>query len=120
LIQPEYDAQNIPEIEAFYQSGQTVAAPIYARNHSDGSRAIIMGDFYDGISFPDIYQGALFVTDVSLGTVDALILNDQNQVTDVRRFDSRLPRITFMESGPDDNLYYISLDDGSIGRWRAA
>jgi glucose/arabinose dehydrogenase len=119
LIQPEYDAADIPEIEAFYQSGQTVTAPIYARNHADGARAIVMGDFYEGTSFPSIYQDALFIADVNEGTVDALILDDRNQVTEVRRFDSGVRSIVFIESGPDSNLYYANIAEGTIGRWRA-
>jgi glucose/arabinose dehydrogenase/HAMP domain-containing protein len=119
LPQPEYDAADIPEIEAFYQSGQTVTAPIYARNHADGAKAIVLGDFYEGTSFPSIYQGALFVADVNEGTVDALILNGQNRVTEVRRFASGIKGIVYMESGSDDNLYYVNINEGTIGRWRS-
>lgn len=101
-------------------NGASVQAPAYARNHSTGARAIVLGDFYDGNTFPSVYNGALFVADVNEGTVDALTLNDQNQVVSVRRFASGLPGIVYMETGADGNLYYVDLITGSINRWRPA
>lgn len=118
LRQPEYDAANIPAIEAFYSSGQAVTAPIYARNHNEGARAIIMGDFYDGNTFPSIYNGALFISDVNEGTVDALTLDANNNVVAVRRFATGAQGVVQMVTGPDGNLYYVNLGTGVIGRWR--
>ncbi|MFK0730324.1 MAG: Calx-beta domain-containing protein [Gloeotrichia echinulata GP01] len=118
LRQPSYDAANIPAIEALYNPDQVVTAPIYARNHSAGAKAIIIGDFYDGNTFPSIYNDTVFVADVNEGTVDALTLNSENRVTAVRRFASGIPGIVYMETGPDGNLYYVNLGTNSIGRWR--
>jgi glucose/arabinose dehydrogenase len=118
LRQPSYDAANIPAIEALYNPDQVVTAPIYARNHSAGARAIVLGDFYDGNTFPSAYNDTVFVADVNEGTVDALTLNSENRVTAVRRFASGIPGIVYMETGPDGNLYYVNLGTNSIGRWR--
>jgi glucose/arabinose dehydrogenase len=119
LRQPEYDAANIPAIEAFYASGQAVTAPIFARNHSEGARAIVVGDFYDGNSFPSIYNGALFIADANEGTIDALTLDSNNQVTAVRRFASGQGGVVQMTTGADGNLYYVNVFTGVIGRWRS-
>ncbi len=119
LRQPEYDAANIPAIEAFYASGQAVTAPIFARNHSEGARAIVVGDFYDGNTFPSLYNGALFVADANEGTVDALTLDGNNQVTAVRRFATGQGGIVQLITGSDGNLYYVNVFSGVIGRWRS-
>jgi glucose/arabinose dehydrogenase len=99
-----------------------VTAPIYARNHNEGARAIIMGDFYDGTMFPSLYSGGLFVADANEGAVDVLTLGANDQVTAVRRFDSGLPGIVQMVMGADGSLYYVNLGGGAgtgaIGRWR--
>ncbi|MBF2073641.1 MAG: DUF4347 domain-containing protein [Synechococcales cyanobacterium C42_A2020_086] len=116
LVQPEYD--DLPAVQTFLNSDPSVVAPIYARSHASGARAIIMGDFYDGTTFPSLYSGRLFVADVNEGTVDALTLDSQNRVTAVRRFDSGIPGIVYMETGLDGNLYFVNLGTGIIGRWR--
>jgi glucose/arabinose dehydrogenase len=117
VVQPSYD--DLPVIQDFIRDNSSlVQAPTYARNHSSGARAIIVGDFYDGTTFPSLYNGALFVADVNEGTVDALTLNSQNQVVSVQRFAAGLPGIVYMETGADGNLYSVDLITGSINRWR--
>ena len=108
----------LPEAQAFYASGQTVTAPIFARQHTTGVSAIVMGDFYTGTTFPELYEGALFFTDVNGGTVDAAIFNSSGKVTSVQRFASGLAGIVQITTGPDSNLYYVNLGTGQIGRWR--
>jgi glucose/arabinose dehydrogenase len=113
--QPEY-ANLQPAID-FYRGSATVTAPIYGYTHF-GSNAIVMGDFYTGNTLPSIYQGSLFVADVSQGTIDTLKLNNQGQVVSVSRFDSGIAAPVQITTGPDGNLYYASLVSGLIGRWK--
>jgi glucose/arabinose dehydrogenase len=115
--QPEY-ANLQPAID-FYASGAPVAAPVYGYTHS-ASNAIVMGDFYTGNTLPSIYQGSLFIADVSQGTIDTLKLNNQGQVVSVSRFDSGIAAPVQITTGPDGNLYYASLASGLIGRWKTA
>ncbi|WP_052754354.1 PA14 domain-containing protein [Calothrix sp. 336/3] len=115
LQQPDYG--NLPQAQAFYASGSPVTAPIYAYPHTGGSNAIVMGDFYTGTTYPSIYQGALFIGDISKGTVDSLRLDSAGNVVSVQRFDSNLLTPVQMSSGPDGNLYFASLFGNSIGRW---
>ncbi|MBW4464061.1 MAG: DUF4347 domain-containing protein [Pegethrix bostrychoides GSE-TBD4-15B] len=117
LLQSQYGG--LSTVQDFLSSGQPVTAAIYSRRHSEGARAIIMGDFYDGSSFVG-YSGALFVADVNEGTVDALTLNSQNQVTAVQRFATGAQGIVYLETGSDGNLYFVNLGTGTIGRWRPA
>ena len=116
----------LPQAQAFYSSGQTVASPLLTRNHAAGQNAdglattaLIMGDFYTGNTFPSVYNGALFYNDVGLGTVYTTFLNPNGTVKSTQVFDN-LPYIVNMKTGPDGNLYYASLYGGEIGRWKPA
>lgn len=109
---------SLPEAQAFYNSGQIATSPIFARQHTSGVSAIVMGDFYIGATFPELYQGALFFTDVNGGTVDAALFDQTGKVTSVQRFATGLAGIVQMSTGADSNLYYVNLAQGAIGRWR--
>ncbi|MCU0533101.1 MAG: DUF4347 domain-containing protein [Hydrococcus sp. Prado102] len=109
---------SLPEAQAFYTSGQIATAPIFARQHTSGVSAIVMGDYYTGATFPELYRGALFFTDVNGGTVDAALFDQTGKVASVQRFATGLPGIVQMSSGSDSNLYYVNIAQGAIGRWR--
>ncbi|MGH2413599.1 MAG: hypothetical protein ACRDEA_07895, partial [Microcystaceae cyanobacterium] len=68
-------------------------------------------------TFPELYRGALFFSDVSAGTVDAAIFDQAGHVSSVQRFATGLPYTVQMATGPDSNLYYVNLGTGQIGRW---
>jgi glucose/arabinose dehydrogenase len=109
---------------AFYNSGSPVTAAAYTYKHF-GSNAIIVGELYTGTTFPSIYQNALFVGDASQGTIDALTFDSEGKVVSVRRFadsttDPNSPIVSPVQitTGPDSNLYYVSLYTGKIERWR--
>jgi glucose/arabinose dehydrogenase len=106
---PQSEYSKLTEVQnALANAPAGVTNPIFVRSHQeDGATAITMGDFY---------KGELFIADVNGGVVDALTLNG-NQVTSVRRFADDAGVIVFMESGPEDSLYYVDIM-GSIGRWR--
>ncbi|NEQ25442.1 MAG: PQQ-dependent sugar dehydrogenase, partial [Microcoleus sp. SIO2G3] len=126
----EGNAQNsgyspLPQAQAFYSTGQSIA-PFFSRHHDAnqnpdgrGTTALIMGDFYTGNTFPAIYNGALFYNDVGQGTVYTTFLNADGTIRSTQVFDE-VPYIVDMETGPDGNLYYASLYDGEIGRWKPA
>ncbi|WP_190694442.1 NPCBM/NEW2 domain-containing protein [Nostoc sp. FACHB-152] len=118
---------SLPQAQAFYSSGQTVVSPLLVRNHDasqnpDGkpATALIMGDFYTGNTFPSIYNRAVFYNDVGIGMIYASFLNPNGTVASTELFDNNLPYIVDMETGPDGNLYYVSLYGNEIGRWKPA
>ncbi|WP_375474129.1 PA14 domain-containing protein [uncultured Nostoc sp.] len=120
LKQPSY--ATLDAAKAFYNSGSSVTEPLYTYKHF-GSNSILVGDFYTGNTFPDIYQNALFIGDFSQGTIDALILDSQGKVTSVKQFASQKDRPnlglpTQITTGPDGNLYYANLTGGEIDRFR--
>ncbi|MFM2432478.1 MAG: hypothetical protein RLZZ511_3692 [Cyanobacteriota bacterium] len=103
---------SVSAVRTFVNSNPAVTAPIFARSHTtDNAKAIVVGDFF---------RGELIVTDVNEGTLQALTLNAQNQVTAIRQFDAAVPWITYMESSLDGGLYYVNIASGTIGRWRSA
>ncbi|MBE9010436.1 DUF4347 domain-containing protein [Pseudanabaenaceae cyanobacterium LEGE 13415] len=111
--------QDLTSVQDFYRSGRPVTAPWYSYRHSgSGGNAIGVGDFYTGETFPAIYDDNLFITDLSKGTVDALILDANYAIVGQRRFASGLFGLTQITTGLDGNLYYASLGSGEIGRWR--
>ena len=100
---------NLPEAQAFYASGQSVTAPIYARTHADGAIAVIMGDFYD--------NNRLIYGDVGEGNIYEATFDQNRNLTGNRVFDSGLPNVVDMEKGPDGNMYGVNLGNGTIFRW---
>ena len=114
LRQEEY--QDLPEAQAFYNSGQSVTAPIYAENHEDGAIAFIMGDFYTGDTYSDFYDNALFYADYGDDSVSYLTFNDDGGVS-TNTFQEDISGLTQISTGPDGNLYAVDLTSGQIIRW---
>lgn len=109
---------SLPEAQAFYNSGQPVTPAIYARAHSAGAVAIVMGDFYTGTTFPDFLDNALFFSDYGDNTVRYLTFNASGGVASVNTFTTGISGIVQMKTGLDSNLYFANLATGQIGRWR--
>jgi glucose/arabinose dehydrogenase len=119
LKQPSYSS--LDAAKDFYSSGTTVTAPAYTYQHTD-SNSIVLGDFYTGDTFPEIYQGALFVGDFSQGTIDALTFDSQGKFVSVKRFASQADRPNLevtaqISTGKDGNLYHANLTGGEIARF---
>ena len=110
--------ENLPESQAFYNSGQSATAPTFALNHAtDGINAIVSGAVYRGTTYPAQYQGSIFVNDLGGGIVRALQLDSNGNVTSSQTFTTGANIVVKIVEGPDGNLYYADLDDGEIGRW---
>jgi glucose/arabinose dehydrogenase len=110
----------LTEAQAYYATGATITPAIYARSHADGAAAISMGDYYTGTTFPSVYQGGLFFSDIVSGEVDVLLFNNDGTVNSVKRFasGSAFNYISQMTTRNSD-LYFSSLQAGTISRWRA-
>lgn len=101
----------------FYNT--TVVTPsLYALNHSaTGINAIVLGDIYTGEAYPSEYQGDLFFNDLGQGIVRNISLDASGNITDVQTFATGANVVVQIVQGPDGNMYYVDLDDGTIGRW---
>lgn len=110
--------QNLPQAQAFYNSGQVAAPPLFALNHgADGINAIVMGDIYRGNAFPEEYQGDLFFNDLGQGIVRNISFDDSGNITSVDTFATGANVVVQIIQAPDGSLYYVDLDDGIVGRW---
>ena len=110
--------QDLPQAQAFYNSGQVATPSIFALNHSaDGINAIVIGDVYRGNAFPEQYQGDLFFNDLGQGIVRNISFDDSGNITSVDTFATGANVVVQIIEGPDGSLYYVDLDDGLVGRW---
>lgn len=110
--------EDLPEATAFYNSGVSVDASVYGLNHAQtGINAIILGDFYDGEAFPERYRGDLFFNDLGQGIVRNISFNEDGTISTVETFATGANIVVQIKQGPDGNLYYVDLNDGTVGRW---
>ncbi|MEZ6094126.1 MAG: PQQ-dependent sugar dehydrogenase [Pirellulaceae bacterium] len=109
--------RNLAAAQAFYASGTEVTPSIYALNHSTGINAIVLGDVYDGTAYPSKYQGNLFFNDLGQGIVRNIRFATDGRIEAIETFATGHRYVVQMTLGPDQNIYYVDLDNGEIGRW---
>ena len=110
--------QDLPEAQAFYSSTATATPAVFALNHSaDGINAIILGDVYRSSAYPSDYFGGLFFNDLGQGIVRYATFDESGNLSSVQTFTTGARIVVQITVGPDGNLYYVDLDDGTIGRW---
>ncbi len=115
---PTRDYQDLPESQAFYASGEVTTSSLFALNHSvDGINAIVLGDIYTGNAFPEEYQGDLFINDLGQGIVRNLSFDESGNVSSVDTFTTGANVVVQIQEAPDGSLYYVDLDDGTVGNW---
>lgn len=116
------DYQNLSQAQAFYAAGTPVERPLLAFNHStDGMNAIVMGDVYRGTAYPEEFRGNLFFNDLGQGIVRRAVLNANGTVASVQTFATGAQYVTSMKVSPADGMmYYVDLDNGTVGRWRVS
>ena len=115
---PTAQYQDLPEAQAFYDSGETVTPSILGLNHfTDGANAIVVGDYYTGDAFPEEYQGDLFFNDLRQGIVRNISFDESGNITDINTFTTGAEVVVQIVEGPDGALYYVELRNGVVGRW---
>ena len=110
-----------PEFTPLYAGVTNLQAPLLALPHANkggNARAIVMGDFYTGNTFPSIYNNSLFINDANNGTLQALLFNGAGNLTGVKDFNATIPGAVQISTGKDGNLYFASLGTGEIRRFR--
>ena len=109
--------EDLAEVQAFYASNPDVTAPVWARNHSDGARAIVMGDFNTSDRYPAQYQNGLFITDFGDGGVIRVVtFNTDGTIDTVEAISNPLGAIVDISTGPDGYLYATDFVNGTVRR----
>ena len=116
-------------------SAGTAIGPYYTYNHSAninatescriGSSSISALGFYTGTSYPPAYRGALFFGDHSRDCIWAMLPDGSGNPdpTNIVPVVTGSPTASTywvgpvdLESGPNGDLYYVSLDQGTVNR----
>ena len=109
---------NDPNFQYLYDEASEVTPAIYAFPHrSNGGSAVVLGDFYTGTAYPELYDGALFYANFNKGDVNALVFDSEGNVNSAVPFLENERGLTQISMGADSNLYFANLYTGEIGRW---
>ncbi|MFD0468328.1 LamG-like jellyroll fold domain-containing protein [Nonomuraea thailandensis] len=125
-----YDALNLTLCENLYSAGASAhAQPFYAWNHGQrlypgdtcapGGQSSSSGvAFYEGGTYPEAYDGALFFSDYSRKCVWAMTkgANGLPDPATVTTFDTGIGTVE-LETGPNGDLFAVDYDNGTIVRY---
>ncbi|BBO31529.1 carbohydrate-binding domain-containing protein [Lacipirellula parvula] len=108
--------KDLGEAQAYYASGATVSASLWARTHSAGAVAIVAGDFYTGNVYPSSYQNALFLSDFGDNQLRVLRTNAGGGLQSVTAVGLNIGPVVEMSMGRDGYLYLANLASGTVSR----
>ena len=116
--------RDLAEAQAFYGSEADNATPaLLGLGHGTegengiGINAIVLGDIYTGDALPEEFQGDLFFSDLGQGIVYNVNFDEEGNVTSFEEFTTGANVVVQINEAPDGSLFYVDLDDGTIGRW---
>ena len=109
--------QDLPEAAGFYADNNATSSILALSHAADGINAIVLGDIYSGNQYPEEYQGDLFFNDLGQGIVRNISFDNDGNVAGVGTFTTGANVVVQMVQSPDGYLYYVDLDDGTVGRW---
>jgi glucose/arabinose dehydrogenase len=93
------------------------ANPAYAYGHYPTDAAISAVAAYSGSTFPQAFDHVVFFGDYLRHTIDAVTFDPTYQTeTSDTVFDSSAGTIADLQEGPDGNLYFVGVFDGSLSR----
>ena len=104
-------------LQDYYATNPDVTAPTWARTHSDGAQAIVLGDFASS-RYGDL-AGTLIFTDIGDQVLRAARLNSAGEVVSVDIVSQSLGFIVDFETHSDGYMYYVDIT-GSVGRLELA
>ena len=110
--------QDLSETQAFFASSQEATPGILGLNHlTDDINAIILGDVYRGNAYPTGYEGDVFYNNFDQGIVSNVSFDDAGNIVAIDTFATDAQFVVQMLTGPDENLYFVNIVTGEIGRW---
>ncbi len=112
--------QSYAVCQALYAAG-TARNPLIAYTHGGGSTAVTGGAFYTGTVYPAQHQGAYFYADYGQSYMRTLRVDaNDNLISGPTDFATALDGPVDVEIGPDQNIYYLSINTSEIRRIRFA
>jgi glucose/arabinose dehydrogenase len=128
--QPGYDNQNLPICETLYGQPNAITPPFFTYKHSDhvitGDACPIGGSSVAGLAFapasggpyPAEYAGTLFFSDYTRRCIWAMEKggNLTPSPSNIKAFVIGAGDPAQIQIGPDGNLYYIDITDGTLRR----
>jgi len=118
--QPGYASKGACQ-DLYARGAGAVQPPLVRWLHVDyGSAAATGGTFYTGTTYPAQYQGAYFYGDYAQGFLRALRVDANQQLIpgSVADFATNVSAPVDIEMGPDGDLYYLSIETGTLYRLR--
>ncbi|TWU48545.1 Quinoprotein glucose dehydrogenase B precursor [Rubripirellula tenax] len=107
--------RDLPQVQAYYATNPVVTAPVWARLHSSGARAIVMGDFATSSVYGE-YQDTLLFTDIGDQVIRAARFDANGSLLDVEVASAALGFLVDMQMANDGFMYYVDIASGSVGR----
>ena len=107
--------KDLQQVQDYYATNPDVTAPIWARLHSDGARAIVMGDFVGGSIYPEQFTGDLLFTDIGDQVLRAVDFDAQGNVQSVDIVSNPVGFLVDVQLHTDGYLYYVDIT-GTVGR----
>ena len=128
-----YDAIDLDLCETLYSAGAAAhAAPYYTYNHQSrvvaGESCGVGSSSISGLaftppdsSFPPAYDGALFFADYSRDCIWAMLrgANGLPDPANIQTFVAGAQNPVELQFGPNGDLYYVDLENGSVRRVRS-
>lgn len=105
--------RDLAEVQAYYATNPDVTAPMWARLHSEGARAIVMGDFVGNQTAS--LAGTLLFTDIGDQILRAATFDENGAFEGVEVVSGNVGFIVDMHTGVDGFTYYVDIT-GNIGR----
>lgn len=107
--------EDLQEVQDYYATNPQVTAPVWARLHSDGARAIVMGDFIGDGVYPEEFSGSLLFTDIGDQVLRVANFDSAGNVTSVDTVSDAVGFIVDVQLRADGFLYYVDIT-GKVGR----
>ncbi|MEM6687773.1 MAG: PQQ-dependent sugar dehydrogenase, partial [Planctomycetota bacterium] len=107
--------RDLQQVQDYYATNPDVTAPIWARTHADGARAIVMGDFVGDSVYPSQFAGDLLFTDIGDQVLRAVDFDAAGGVTSVDVVSDSVGFLVDVQMHSDGFLYYVDIT-GTVGR----
>ncbi|MBX4215644.1 PQQ-dependent sugar dehydrogenase, partial [Candidatus Parcubacteria bacterium] len=94
--------------------------PLYAYDHSSGTGSVVGGTFPGAAAYGAGYANSYFVGDYSQDVIRRLAMDANDNLVSAETFVTGAGGPVDMKTGPDGNIYYLSIYTGELRRMVAS